>query len=247
MKNFRLGAILFLLGISGVLSLLTVEIPLDPEIEELLLKEMSAEQIKYVLLINPAIMVLLAVIAGLFTFRKVSLDTPIIRWICREPISPPFVEILKAGILGGLISGILISLTSLLFLPLLPNEFKELSESFELTLAARLLYGGITEEIMMRFGLMTLLVWAIQKLSKRQNAATYILGILLSSLIFAIGHFPVAYQAVGEPSYTLLTYILLGNSLGGIVFGYLYWKKGLESAMIAHMLTHVVMLIANVY
>jgi membrane protease YdiL (CAAX protease family) len=247
MKNFRVAAILFLLGIIGVLSLLTVDIPLDPEIEELLLKEMSAEQIKYVLLINPAIMVLLAVIAGSLTFRNASLDTPIIRWICREHVRPPFVEILKAGIVGGLISGILLSLASLLFLPLLPNEFKQLSESFELSLAARLLYGGITEEIMMRFGLMTLLVWAIQKLSKRQNPATYILAILLSSLIFALGHFPVAYQAVDEPSFTLLTYILIGNSLGGIVFGYLYWKKGLESAMLAHMITHVVMLTANVY
>jgi len=247
MKNFRVAAILFLLGIIGVLSLLTVDIPLDPEIEELLLKEMSTEQIKYVLLINPAIMVLLAVIAGSLTFRNASLDTPIIRWICREHVRPPFVEILKAGIAGGLISGILLSLASLLFLPLLPNEFKQLSESFELSLAARLLYGGITEEIMMRFGLMTLLVWAIQKLSKRQNPATYILAILLSSLIFALGHFPVAYQAVDEPSFTLLTYILIGNSLGGIVFGYLYWKKGLESAMLAHMITHVVMLTANVY
>jgi formate/nitrite transporter FocA (FNT family) len=39
----------------------------------------------------------------------------------------------------------------------------------------------------------------------------------------------------------LLTYILLGNSIGGVIFGWLYWKKGLESAMVAHVFAHVVM------
>jgi membrane protease YdiL (CAAX protease family) len=30
----------------------------------------------------------------------------------------------------------------------------------------------------------------------------------------------------------------------GVIAGYLYWKKGLEAAIIAHMMAHVVMVMA---
>jgi membrane protease YdiL (CAAX protease family) len=73
------------------------------------------------------------------------------------------------------------------------------------------------------------------------NAKIYWGGILLAALLFAFGHFPVVFQAVGSPSALLLSYIVLGNSIGGIIFGWLYWKKGLESAFIAHIFTHVTM------
>jgi len=42
----------------------------------------------------------------------------------------------------------------------------------------------------------------------------------------------------------LILYVIGGNFIFGSIAGYLYWKKGLEAAMIAHMLAHVVMLTA---
>jgi hypothetical protein len=48
-------------------------------------------------------------------------------------------------------------------------EYEKLSQSLQLTLAARFLYGGITEEILLRFGLMTLIVWLALKCLKEQN------------------------------------------------------------------------------
>ena len=77
------------------------------------------------------------------------------------------------------------------------------------------------------------------------NPAVFWIGIVFSAVLFAVGHFPVVYQAVGTPSPGLLTYILIGNSIGGIIFGRLYWKKGLESAVIAHIFAHVVMVLAE--
>jgi len=68
---------------------------------------------------------------------------------------------------------------------------------------------------------------------------------IISSIIFALGHFPIAYQVVENPSMALLTYILIGNTIGGLIFGWLYWKKGLESAFLAHILTHVIMVMAE--
>ncbi len=66
------------------------------------------------------------------------------------------------GLIGGLIGSVGIFLNWILWKPFLPSEF--VTKSAELNkfvpLPTRLLYGGITEELLLRWGLMTLLVWA---------------------------------------------------------------------------------------
>ena len=92
---------------------------------------------------------------------------------------------------------------------------------------------------------MTLVVWIVFKMSKSLGNSTYIIGILLSSLLFAVGHLPVVFSTVAEPSAMLIAYIILGNASAGILFGWLYWKKGLEAAMIAHIFAHITMMIGE--
>lgn len=104
---------------------------------------------------------------------------------------------------------------------------------------------GITEEILLRFGFMTVVVWEIYKISKKLNPIVYWFGLITASIVFAIAHFPVAFQAIESPSMGLLAYVLLGNSIGGLIFGWLYWQKGLESAFIAHMGDHIMMMIGE--
>jgi hypothetical protein len=152
---------------------------------------------------------------------------------------------LKSGALFGIVSGILITGIAVFFQSFLPAEFIALGSKMDITPAARLLYGGITEELLMRYGFMTLVVWIIFKISKRLNNATYVIGILMSSLLFALGHLPVVYSAVNNPSKMLIAYIIIGNSAAGILFGYQYWKKGLEAAMIAHMFAHLTMMLGE--
>jgi len=41
-----------------------------------------------------------------------------------------------------------------------------------------------------------------------------------------------------------VTFIVLANSFFGLVAGYLYWRKGLEAAIIAHMSAHIVFIAA---
>jgi len=40
---------------------------------------------------------------------------------------------------------------------------------------------------------------------------------------------------------TTITEAIVNNGVIGIIFGWLYWKKGLESAMIAHFSSDVVL------
>ena len=190
-------------------------------------------------------MLIISVIIGTVLFRKVNLKSPIIEKMVGLEDNVDYLEILEFGIFGGIISGVLLSLIGLFFNPILPNEFLELGESLKPTLTARFLYGGLTEEILMRFGLMTLIVWIASKLFKGTKPIVFWTGIIIASLFFALGHFPIAYQATDNPSTGLLTYILIGNTIGGLIFGWLYWKKGLESAFLAHIFAHVVMVIAE--
>jgi membrane protease YdiL (CAAX protease family) len=50
-----------------------------------------------------------------------------------------------------------------------------------------------------------------------------------------------------ETNFVLTLFVIVANSAFGLIGGYLYWKKGLESAMIAHALTHVVMFTASYF
>ena len=235
------GIILFLLGMLGVFSLLSMEVTLPAEAEEMLAGRFTSQQIKWLSLINPTVLLIITVVVGIILHEKVNLDVPMIKGELRKEKRGNIRRIVLFGMAGGIIAGVLILMLGAAYEPLLPDEFLKMGENIQTSLAVRFLYGGITEEILMRFGLMTFIVWLLSKVFKSLNAKTYWGGILLAALLFAVGHFPVVFQAVGSPSALLLSYIIMGNSIGGIIFGWLYWKRGLESAFIAHIFAHVIM------
>ena len=228
------GLILFVLGLS-------MEVTWPAEAEKIVADQFTTRQLKWLSLINPTVLLIITIVVGTILHEKVNLDVPIIKGGLRKEKRGNIRRIIVFGIAGGLIAGIFILIVGAAYEPLLPKEFLKLGENIHTSLAVRFLYGGITEEILMRFGLMTFFVWLLSKIFKSLNAKIYWGGILLASLLFAVGHFPVVFQAVGSPSALLLSYVILGNSIGGIIFGWLYWRRGLESAFIAHIFTHVTM------
>jgi hypothetical protein len=244
-KKLKLGLTLFTVGILGVLTMLTVTIPLDGLPKEVL-EKISPQTLKYLVLINPAILLLIAIIVGTLLYDKVGLSVPTISSILKiEQPKIKFIDQVKIGILLGLFTGILTTIVGLIFKSSIPQEFIDLGNKIKVTTIARFAYGGLTEELLMRFGFMTLVVWVIFKITKKLNNLTYWTGIILASILFAVGHFPVVFNTVQNPTIALLTYVLIGNSIAGLFFGWLYWKKGLEAAFIAHIFAHVAMIIGE--
>ena len=91
---------------------------------------------------------------------------------------------------------------------------------------------------------MSLLVFVLWKLFDRKSAKpsnwVFILAILISTLIFGIGHYyPTA--STTEMTGFIWFRMILGNGLPGLFFGWIYWKHNLELAMLAHMFTHIAM------
>jgi hypothetical protein len=245
-SKFRLGLVLFFLGFLGVLTMLTVTVPLKDLPEQF--AQFSPIVIKLLVLVNPTIMLIISVLVGSILYDKVNLTVPTISSLLKIDSSfqtTTFPQQLKYGVSLGLLAGVLITLIASVFGAIIPQELEALDNTMEITLLARFGYGGITEELLLRFGFMTLVVWITSKLTKKLNSPIYWIGIIISTLLFAVGHFPTVYISITDPSFTLLTYILIGNSVGGGVFGWLYWKKGLEAACIAHMFAHVAMVLGG--
>ena len=241
-KRILLGALLFIIGLAGVLSLLLVDIPLK-SIPKEALEMFSPEALKWLILINPAILLLISVIIGILSFNKVGLKLPILgKLIGFNDETIGWKEILIYGIGIGTLAGFLITLISQIFELLLPIEFKALNQEIHLHLLSKILYGGITEEILLRFGLMSLLVYLGSFMFKKKVSFKFWFGIILSAFLFGLGHLPIVFKALAHPGATLIFYIIVGNGIAGVLFGWLYWKKGLESAMIAHIVTHLCLL-----
>lgn len=106
------------------------------------------------------------------------------------------------------------------------------------------LYGGIVEEILMRLTVMSLFVLILWKLFAKTKdylnipSWVYITAIIVSATLFAAGHLPITKQILGLSLPIVIRCFLL-NGIGGLVFGYLYWKKGLAYSMYAHAIMHV--------
>ena len=66
----------------------------------------------------------------------------------------------------------------------------------------------------------------------------YVIAIIISSLLFAAGHLPSTSILIGLSLPIVLRAFIL-NGIVGVLFGYLYWKKGLAYAINAHIFTHV--------
>jgi membrane protease YdiL (CAAX protease family) len=129
--------------------------------------------------------------------------------------------------------------------PLMPQEFLaavQASSSGLATLISGLLYGGIAEELLMRWGVMSFFAWVGWRIGQHgvgQPATVVVwLAILGAALLFGLAHLPAAAAlAPLTPAFVLRTVLL--NSAVGIVTGWLFWRRSLEAAMLAHMAVHV--------
>lgn len=106
-------------------------------------------------------------------------------------------------------------------------------------------YGGIVEELMLRLGVMSMTVWLLAKITRSRFSAiptwVYVCGIVLAAIVFGLLHLPATIQIFGELTPVLILRGILLNGIGGVVYGTLFWKRGLEYAMVAHMAGDVVL------
>ena len=191
---------------------------------------------------------------GLLCASAVGLGLPILDGaLRREPVGQKVRSMLPISILLGVaVAVLIIVLSQFVFQPLLVEDLGEQAAALTLsqTPIARWkaflasFYGGIAEEVMLRLGVMSLLAWLGRFLFKTADNRPR-LGVLwvanvLAAVYFGYGH--LGTTALSVPLTPLvITWTILGNALGGVVFGWLYMKHGLESAMLSHFSADIVL------
>ncbi len=240
--------ILSTLGFVGVLSAL----PLIPKL--MLISGQEAPLPMPVLYVvstfQSSVFVVAMVFLGAWVSPKVNLGTPLIDAYINKSLNKiNYKKVFLPATIGGVAGGVLLVLFYSFFLAYLPSEFIENGKEFNPPAYTRLLYGGITEEILIRYGLMSFFALGIFRITQKKDSSVraynYIFAILVSSLIFAAGHLPVASLLSPVVTDYLVVYIILGNSILGLIAGFLYWRRGLEAAIIAHMVAHIVMIVVD--
>lgn len=238
--------VLFLLGFTGILS----SVSLVPQLILLSPEPLSIPifWVQVISVIQSSVLLLLMVVLGGVFAKRINLATPIIDRLCGISTHfPKATDILFPAIFGGVLGGICILGFFYFMADFLPIDFLQASERFTPPWHTKLLYGGITEEILVRWGLMSFFTWGCYKVCQTQgskiNEYNYVFGIVLSALLFGVGHLPVAQLLTENPSVYFYVYIIVGNAIFGCIAGWLFYKRGLECAILAHMLAHITMMI----
>lgn len=244
--NRKLFLILWMASIFGVIAILPYVFTLQGGIPE------NSQIPIYLLIIGQiiqnAMIFAIAIFIGLKLAKKVGFGLPILEgWLEGRKIKSDLKSILGISIGLGLLAGVLIlgldHLFSIMGVTISVAQASSTTPPVWQGFLASF-YGGINEEIALRLFLMSLLVWIFYKIKKtKEGKPTKLsiwLGIILAAIIFGAGHLP-ALMSITTLTPLLIIRTITLNALGGIIFGWLYWKKGLESAMISHFSADIVL------
>lgn len=167
-------------------------------------------------------------------FQAASVGDPI--WpAMRAQLAPA----LGLGFIGALV---FIGAYYAYFRPRLDNETVRATEDLRggLGLWGRLFYGAIVEEILIRWGLMTLFLWLLSLIADPLTPLVYWIAILLAGVLFAYGHIPGSIAAGAKKTPMFYAATLFLNGWASLIFGWLFWQHGLLAAIMAHALLHLI-------
>ncbi len=182
---------------------------------------------------------------GLMLGTRHGLDAPWLRaWIYHQTRDPSAEHRwLTAIVLGVLAALLVIAISLLLPHPAAATTDRSLDWAWRGALAS--FYGGIVEEVECRLFLVSLFVWLLATFNRQQARPwMFVTAIVLAALLFGAGHLPGAFAAGMAHSALPVARIILLNALVGIVTGCLFWKCGLEHAMVAHFSADLVLHVA---
>ena len=186
--------------------------------------------------LNGVIFFSVATFLGLILAPKVGFELPILE---QENKLATLKSILPVSVLWGLLAGIIIILCAI---PFGNASLEIMAAELAVPVWARFLalfYGGIAEEVLLRLFVMSLFAWVLIKIKVPKNISIWA-AIIISAVLFGIGHLPFT-GTLTEITANIVARAIVLNGIGAIIFSLLYWKKGLESAMIAHFAAGIVL------
>lgn len=234
--NWKLYFILLAASILSVIAVIPYALTLQGEILKTV--DLPLPLLLLISIIQNTVLFGVLIFIGLKLTKITGLGLPILEsYIDKSSTDINLKSIFKISVLLGVITGIVIIILDSLFTKIGVDMADQVSFPLWQGFLASF-YGGISEEILVRLFAMTLIAWIFSKLIRSKDKVTknnFIiwLSIIIASLLFGLGHLPATAMITTLTPLVIFRALLL-NGIGGVVFGWLYWKKGLESSMIAH-------------
>ena len=180
-----------------------------------------------------------AVAIGVLTVWSTSLDVPVVRRLVdgRSGLATATRSILLPSVTCAIVGFLVLHVAGGWLSSLLVPELAQVDHALSLWHSLLLSFSaGIREELIFRFGLMTFLVWLGVKLLRLRTPNALLLWTAngIAVIPFALAHI-LSALGLGMPiTPGLVVFILIANGAVGLMFGWLYMRYGIASAMLAH-------------
>ena len=98
-------------------------------------------------------------------------------------------------------------------------------------------YAGLAQEMLLRFGVMTAIIYVLSSQGKMITEMHYYIGIVFTAILYAFSQYNTILGYV-DFSFVLILRILLLSGLAGILYGWLYKTFHFEAAVLSHVLAN---------
>ncbi len=236
----RTGA-LVALGLLGVATLLLQPVPPALLQAQPGLAQMPVWALRLLGLVNPTVLLFVAALCGALTAHRLGLRSLLAGTADTADATHGWAHAAALGLLTG---ALLVAL-DLALAPWVGTAWEQFlrnaSQPSPQGLLMGVLYGGITEEILMRWGLMSGLAWAIWALTGKQRPGSALLvAAVLTALAFGAAHLPALATQV-ELTHAIVVRTMLLNGVAALVYAWVFWRYHLEAAMLSHACSHLAM------
>lgn len=226
-----------LLGVAGLGVTLLLSPAAPPGVPELL-----PTALVVLSLVQPTVLVFVAAVVGAALAPSLGLRSRVAARAAGDQIDGSLAADARIAVPTGLAVGLVLVQLDFLYWTTVggPTGDPVTLADVIASLPLRFLYGGLAEEVLLRWGLMTLFVWAGWRLTGRPETPSAGVGwgaIALAALLFGVGHLPAA--ATLGPLRPLFVVRTVGlNLVAGLLYGWLYLRESPEAAILGHAATH---------
>lgn len=184
---------------------------------------------------------------GINLSERYGYDEPVFKsFLYKKDYPENIKQILSYSFLAGISVGIFLMVLSFIWTFLFPvAPVKHINNPGPLYGIMISISAGISEETLFRFFLLQVFIWLGMFLIKGEYVKSARLlfwtANLLSGVIFGIAHISNLAVIGAEINFSTIIFTITLNLIAGMSFGYLFFRYGLLSAMIAHFSTDIIL------
>lgn len=235
--DWRMALVLWLLGLPGVVALAWNVVPqwlvfLDWH------RSLASWRLVVVLLLS--MLTAMSVLVGLRLGQSACLGAPLLTaWMTGKSPWRAIRFLSLPGIAGGVVGAAWLVTLAVVW----PESLSVVDPVYGMELLPKLLYGAVTEELLLRFGGLSLVMWVLWRLFGRTTQRpSWRLGcwaVGITAVVLGTVPIAMAWSLVGTMPHAVVLQLLLCEIVFGAMAGFLYWRYGLESAMLAHVVAYL--------